>query len=362
MASQDTTGSRLKRYATHFRISVEDLQTLSTKFVAELQKGLECFRAHPYAWRPEECSFKMLDSCVQHLPTGNEKGVYYGLDFGGTNFRAVRVDILSGGALRVTEEKRVIAFQEMNTPSLLHKTSTASQLFGFFADTVQSLMIKSGDISLATLTPPPASAATTILATETTTDKNDQSSAVAVQIPNKEYSCGFTFSFPCTQRVLASANLLEWTKGFETGRATPDPVEGCDVQQLMTVSLQRRGVPLNVTAVLNDGVGALLSSCYSIDRKKHPQCLVAVILGTGVNACYYERTAASYGYNGKVINIECGNFDKGLPQTNVDHEVDFASANRGKQLLEKMLSGAYISEICRRTFIKITQHNAPEKA
>lgn len=60
-------------------------------------QGLEMHKRHGLKWVPEECSLRMLDSCVKSIPTGNEKGVFYALDFGGTNVRAVRCELIGGG-------------------------------------------------------------------------------------------------------------------------------------------------------------------------------------------------------------------------------------------------------------------------
>lgn len=46
-----------------------------------------------------------------------------------------------------------------------------------------------------------------------------------------------------------------------------------------------------------------------------------MILGTGMNCCYFDSTAPRFGYLGKIVNIECGNFNRDLPRTNTDCEV-----------------------------------------
>lgn len=98
-------------------------------------------------------------------------------------------------------------------------------------------------------------------------------------------------------------------------------MEGLDVVELMNAGFERSRIPLHVNAVLNDTVGTLLAGCYEMNRDSHPPCLIGLILGTGVNACYFEKEASDYGYQGRVINIECGNFNRELPSTNVDLEV-----------------------------------------
>lgn len=50
-------------------------------FEHELQLGLESHADEPNYWRPELCSFKMLDSCVRDLPSGKETGVSWFLVF-----------------------------------------------------------------------------------------------------------------------------------------------------------------------------------------------------------------------------------------------------------------------------------------
>lgn len=70
----------------------------------------------------------------------------------------------------------------------------------------------------------------------------------------KPIPIGFTFSYAVDQKCLNSAILLKWSKGFETGAATEDPVIGCDVCCLLAVALNRAKIPAKVVAVLNDTV------------------------------------------------------------------------------------------------------------
>lgn len=218
------------------------------------------------------------------------------MDFGGTNFRVVRTELKGNSKVTFSQHKQSLlsAHNAVNLhKGLLDSRASATKMFDFFALAAKELMSQEGDLH------PP-------------------------QSPNEcqdKLNAGFTFSFPCTQRLINSAVLMEWTKGFETGRRTNDPVEGLDVADLMNAGFDRFDVPLEVSAVLNDTVGTLLAGCYEMNRKNHPSCLIGLILGTGVNACYFEKEAHDYGYRGRVINIECGNFNRALPLTNVDHEV-----------------------------------------
>eukprot|EP01070_Trichotokara_eunicae_P005532 Trichotokara_eunicae@DN4555_c0_g1_i1.p1 len=99
-----------------------------------------------------------------------------------------------------------------------------------------------------------------------------------------------------------------------------------------------------------------------MDHDAHPPPMIGMIIGTGTNCCYFEEDAGQYGYVGRTINIECGNFNRSVPQINVDRELDFIDcAQRGAQLLEKTQAGAYIGEVGRGLLVKIFQEEAPEK-
>lgn len=68
---------------------------------------------------------KMLLTFVQNLPTGSEKGVYYGLDLGGTNFRVLRVQ-LGGQRSAILEpgvERQPIPEHLMTSTSEVAKSS-----------------------------------------------------------------------------------------------------------------------------------------------------------------------------------------------------------------------------------------------
>lgn len=330
--SRETFENRVQRYVSALTVPVERLRLMSESFTDELYKGLEAHKAHPNEWIPSECSFKMVDACIRNLPDGKEKGVFYALDFGGTNFRGVRCELTGDGRLDVRQRQESLMSATLRNPTacpkgLMDPKASATEMFDFFAQVIRRAMEEQGDLS------------------------------------RKNIVCGFTFSFPCAQRVIDSSVLMTWTKGFETGRATNDPVEGLDVAELMNVAFKRHELPIVCNSVVNDTVGTLLSCSYEMDHSLYPPCLVGLILGTGSNCCYFEPTAAEYGYKGNIINIECGNFNRDLPRTNVDCELDFhAVDNRGYQQLEKLTSGAYLGEIARGTLVKIFQHRAPPLA
>lgn len=64
----------------------------------------------------------------------------------------------------------------------------------------------------------------------------------------------------------------------------------------------------------------MLSAAYERPRSL-PPCAVGIILGTGLNGCYFQPNAEEWGYQGNVINTELGGLDKDLPWNIIDIEV-----------------------------------------
>lgn len=95
---------------------------------------------------------------------------------------------------------------------------------------------------------------------------------------------------------------------------------------------------VDVVALLNDTTGTQLAVGY-----EYPNCHVGLILGTGTNACYMEKTAAIPKFKGDctkypevIVNCEWGAFgdDNGelAPWlTEFDAEVEKKVINPGKQ-------------------------------
>ncbi|KAL5557894.1 hypothetical protein UlMin_034105 [Ulmus minor] len=257
---------------------------------------------------------KMILSYVDTLPSGNEKGLFYALDLGGTNFRVLRVQL--GG-----KEERVIAteFEQMSIPQEL-MFGTSEQLFDFIASGLAKFaQMEAGKFNLP---------------------------------PGRLREIGFTFSFPVKQTSIDSGILMKWTKGFAVSGTA-----GRDVVACLNEAMQRLGLEMRVSALVNDTVGTLAGARYWDD-----DVMVAVILGTGTNACYVERTDAIPKLQGQdsssgrtIINTEWGAFSDGLPLTEYDREMDAASINPGEQIFEKTISGMYLGEIARRVLLKMAE-------
>eukprot|EP01057_Protomagalhaensia_wolfi_P002638 Protomagalhaensia_wolfi_Nauph_80__2637@NODE_277_length_2952_cov_21_849983_g207_i0_p1_GENE_NODE_277_length_2952_cov_21_849983_g207_i0NODE_277_length_2952_cov_21_849983_g207_i0_p1_ORF_typecomplete_len509_score115_86Hexokinase_1/PF00349_21/3_2e52Hexokinase_2/PF03727_16/3e50_NODE_277_length_2952_cov_21_849983_g207_i03051831 len=322
-ASVESFEARYQRYINDLKVTREQLDRMFHAFVDELQLGLELHKEDPWNQKPRDCSFKMLDSFVPRIPTGKEHGTYYAIDFGGTNIRVVRAH-MEEGQMKITQRRASLMDCPTSLPKgLLDGKATAKMMFDFFASVAEQFMRENGD--LASIEP---------------------------------FPLGFTFSYPCVSSSLMESKLVVWNKGLETGRETNDPIEGRDVCELLNQAFKRKRVPLETNCVANDTVGTLLSCAFGLSPSR-PPCLVGLILGTGMNACYVDPTSPQFDYTSQIINIECGNFNRDLPRINIDLEIDFTeAATRGRQHMEKMVSGAYIGEVARRAILKVFQHKA----
>ncbi|KAH7511343.1 hypothetical protein FEM48_ZijujUnG0025100 [Ziziphus jujuba var. spinosa] len=244
----------------------------------------------------------------------SEKGTYYALDLGGTNFRVLRVQ-LGGGRSSILDND----VKRQPIPQHL-MTSTSEDLFDFIASSLKEFVDQEGDA-------------------ESSVDRRRE--------------LGFTFSFPVKQISVSSGTLIKWTKGFAIRDMVGMEVSGC-LEQAMT----RKGLNMKVAALVNDSVGTLALGHYH-----DADTVAAVIIGTGTNACYMERTDAIIKCQGllttsggMVVNMEWGNFwSAHLPRTTYDIDLDADSPNPNYQGFEKMISGMYLGDIVRRVILRMSE-------
>jgi len=241
----------------------------------------------------QKSSLKMIPTYVDK-PSGGEKGKFLALDLGGTNFRILEVELRGRGQLTPVREKKLVLDKK-------YVSGKGENLFNFLAHCIK-------DFS------------------------------------KEPRSIGFTFSFPVKQTGIAEGRLLHWTKDFSA-----KGVVGKDVVKLLSEALLRSATyNKRIAALVNDTVGTLAAHAYHDE-----DCDIAVILGTGTNACYQEEVNNISKWRGPIylsdrmiINIEWGGFNK-LRSTPFDILLDDASENPGAQILEKMVSGMYLGEIVR---------------
>ncbi len=279
---------QFKEIIAEFTIGGERLHEIAANFRQDLQLGLRDVTLS---------SMRMLKSYVG-LPSGNEKGDYLALDFGGTNIRVFRIRLEGGGKYEIIKRvgRPLIVPGEYN---YIAKDATAEQMFDFIAELVDEVI--DGD-------------------------------------HETKYYLGHTFSFPSTQDNIYNARLIIWTKEFAT-----QGVEGEVANDLLVEALKRRGAGnVEPVAVLNDTVAVLLSAAY-----KTPDTFIGSIYATGHNTCYLEPSIHDpngFGSGGMILNLECGNFSK-LAPNRFDKEYDEGSEKPGEQRFEKMVSGRYMGEL-----------------
>ena len=110
--------------------------------------------------------------------------------------------------------------------------------------------------------------------------------------PNKKYLLGHTFSFATMAKSKNSATVVELSKGF----AIRDAV-GEDINERLKEVIDKRGLNIIPSVVLNDTVATLLSGFV-----ENKDTLMACIIGTGHNMCFISSS-------GEIINIESGSYN-----------------------------------------------------
>ncbi|KAF2102008.1 hexokinase [Rhizodiscina lignyota] len=297
--------AQIERLEELFSVSKEKLIAISDHFVKELEKGLS----------KEGGSIPMNPTWCMAFPDGHEEGTFLALDMGGTNLRVCEITL--------TEEKGEfdIIQSKYKMPEEL-KTGTAEELWGYIADCLQQFI------------------------------EYHHEGEDLPQLP-----LGFTFSYPATQEYINHGILQRWTKGFDIAG-----VEGQDVVPPFEAALAERGLPIKLTALINDTTGTLIASAYTDTEMK-----IGAIFGTGCNAAYMENCGsipklAHMNLNPDhpmAINCEYGAFDNEhviLPRTPYDVIIDKESPRPGQQAFEKMIAGLYLGELFRLVLLDLHQN------
>lgn len=348
--------------APNYKLSTEQLRNIRNLFVKDMHFGLSKNEN-----KRKRSSLKMISSSIRSLPNSSDlHGVYYALDWGGSNFRILRVE-LNGHV-------RLLNVQEMHPPLKINKdlktTDDPNKLFDTLALQVRKYMVTCFKQDIINTKIYHIDSEENIHKFPLDTDERYRDDDIGYGDSDSDddygqfggynsfhrssrnrnnrnkgngddeeeeidyrYPMGFTFSFPAKQEGINKAYLMEWTKGFN--------VKGCvgkDICKLMQDSFDKYNIPVRIDAICNDTVGTLLASAFEKYGVR-----VGLILGTGTNAAYVEPKRKN-----EIINIEWGAFDKGLPrQPNVDLIMDSYTPNPGKQYAEKMISGEYLGEMVR---------------
>lgn len=265
--------------------AVESIQAVAEAFTEELEKALQ----------NQSSSLKILPSYLSS-PSGQERGDYIAIDFGGTNVRVMLISLLGNGRYAIGKRMGRPLADAARGYDLTALDATGEELFAFVAELVENVLDA-----------------------------------------ERDYALGLTFSYPMRQDAIDKACLIEWTKEIKTSATA-----GRDIKSMLSQALRGRGLHrINPVAIINDTVAAFMAGTYS-----HPDVCMGSICGTGHNTCYREASLYTDAGLPMVVNIEAGNFSlaAGNPY---DRFLDSSSLDPGKQLFEKMVSGKYMGELFR---------------
>lgn len=155
-------------------------------------------------------------------------------------------------------------------------------------------------------------------------------------------SIGFCFSYACEVAPDGDAKLLHWTKEIQAPEIVGQWV-GSELKKRLSFAPSR-------LLVLNDTVTTLLAGKLVEKPGQRFSAYIGFILGTGTNVAYVQRTSgiaklAPGDYPVEmIVNAESGGFSK-MPQSAFDAAMDAKCKDTGKQMFEKMISGAYLGSI-----------------
>ena len=144
---------------------------------------------------------------------------------------------------------------------------------------------------------------------------------------------GFCFSFPTTITPDREGIVVEMNKGV-----TIKEIVGVKLGESLKEALKLHdfGINYDIT-VVNDTVACLLGGMI-VDPMKQYETFIGFILGTGTNTAFVEPK------KNMIVNIESGGY-AGFPQQSLDMILDKEMNNCGKQIFEKMISGAYLGAL-----------------
>ena len=138
----------------------------------------------------------------------NEKGLFYALDLGGTNFRVLRVQL--GGEVNGIVNQQ---FAEVSIPSDLMVGTSEVKLFLCLTNVTTNSSFIYAKICYKSQILSWFQALFDFIAAELA--KFVDQEGEDFQLPTgRQRELGFTFSFPVMQSSIASGNLIRWTKGF----------------------------------------------------------------------------------------------------------------------------------------------------
>lgn len=297
----------LQQYATSMAVELPQMIRIRDDFVNQMHAGLATENGS---------SLPMIPTLVDVLPDGHEHGKFFSIDLGGTNLRVMYVKLP-----REYGKVDVVEYEENLIPEHL-RHAHQTELFDYLVDTLMAFAEKVG----------------------------------WNRPGRRKMVVGFCFSFPIDQTALDSGTLIKWVKGFDCEGAVDK-----DVMGLLRDAFERKGVVVDLTALVNDAVGTLCSAQYG-DPADNTDTCISIIVGTGTNCCYLDQLSNIGKYkktylprtSDMVINTEWADYTSPeLPWTDVDKSLDAASRYPGEHHFEKMTSGLYMAELVRLILVRL---------
>lgn len=152
---------------------------------------------------------------------------------------------------------------------------------------------------------------------------------------------GWCFSYPAEATPELDAKLARWTKNIRA--------PGIVGQYVGAELLKRLGG--GKVAIVNDTVATLLAA-KATEGDRVYSSYIGFILGTGTNCAYVEKRSnilklpqeARSAGGDMVVNAESGGFGK-IEQSAFDAAMDAKTLQRGQNVFEKMIAGAYLGGV-----------------
>lgn len=286
-------------------LQTEQLLAISTQLQKECRERLQ------------KSDISMLPSYQHTLPTGNECGDYLALDVGGSTFRIALIR-LTGRTKPGVDGLQVRRIRSFNIDEQIRGLE-GQAFFDWMADRMGDMLNQYRYMS---------------------------------GTPDKPLLMGLTWSFPLEQTSPRSGQLLAMGKGFKATHG----VEGEDLSELIMRSCTRKGLNVEMRAIVNDGAATLMSQAYRDSTTR-----MSLILGTGTNAGVYLPVRALHAekYGARpdswyeeaervLVNTELSMVGRNvLPTTQWDDHLNADHALPYFQPLEYLITGRYLGEIVR---------------
>ncbi|GAM84725.1 hypothetical protein ANO11243_027260 [Dothideomycetidae sp. 11243] len=276
-----------------------------------------------YAQKLQHSPVSMLPSYHQTLPSGLESGSFVSIDVGGTNLRVAVIDLNGRGSAQDDMcIKRICSFRI----DAVVRRLRALEFFDWIAERVDEVL---------------------------------GACHVSVVVSPEPIRMGLAWSFPIEQTSHRSGTLLQMGKGFTAADGTQD--QPLDLCELITDACKRRGLEVQLQAIVNDASATLLAQAY-----REPSTRFSLILGTGVNSAAFLplRAVAPQKYASRsqmwreggqnvIVNTELSMHGLHLwPMTRWDERLAAAHALPDFQPLEQKVSGLYLGEIVRHVLVE----------